>query len=169
MTLTIREVEWARDRDTLSAFLPEEQLERAEMVCRDPRASMALAAVGADSIVGWALAHSEIRDDLGWSWDDDAVRSVTGTNACVEYLHVCEEYRRRGVASALVSEIASRLYEHGKRALFLHCAAENEAGRRFYVSTGWREEKHVRPAWAGGRDFFVYRRELVGAALRVRR
>ena len=144
----------------LIAFLPPEQVARVETLRQTPANSLVLVATDNRNILGWAVAHTTRREDLGWLWDADAVRSLAGTNACLEYLQVHEEFRRRGVASELTVCMEQELQKAGKRTVYLHCATENAAAQKLYESNGWRIEKYVRPQWAQGREFIIYWKNL---------
>jgi ribosomal protein S18 acetylase RimI-like enzyme len=169
LSILIRRCDWETDAAGLMAFLPAEQVERTETLRHAPASSVGLVATDSLNIVGWAVAHTTRRDDLGWLWDLDAIRSLTGTNACLEYLYVHEEFRRQRVASELTACMEQELRNTGKRAAYLHCAAENAAARNFYERNGWLIEKCVRPEWAQGREFIVYRKKLEDLVNNMRR
>jgi ribosomal protein S18 acetylase RimI-like enzyme len=162
MTPHVRVIDWTTDPQYLKSFLPEEQITRLEILQDEPGSSIALVASMSDELCGWALAHVEMRSDLGWIWDADAIRSLTGRNACVEYLDVKEEFRRRGVGSALLFAMESELRRCAKTAASLHCADENGSAKHFYLKAGWHLEKEVTPEWANGRRFGIYLKSLDG-------
>ncbi len=162
MTPHVRAIDWATDPQALKSFLPDEQIARLEILQDEPGSSIALVASMSDELYGWVLAHVEMRGDLGWIWDADAIRSLTGGNACVEYLHVKEKYRRHGVGSALLTAMESELHRCAKAAASLHCAHDNESAKKFYLKAGWQLEKEVAPEWANGRKFGIYVKSLNG-------
>lgn len=160
MSISIREMSRTTDVADLLTFLPSEQVARIEIVHNDKEASIALVAIDSGRIVGWILAHLCIRTDLEWVWDEDAIGSLTGVNACVEYLHVHHEFHRRSIGSAQLKQLKTLAHKRGKNTLWLHVARENEAARGFYVRYGWRLEKEVMPVWAPERVFCIYRKAL---------
>lgn len=168
MGILIRKCNWEVDAGALIAILPPEQIERVETLRRDPADSIALIAADCRNIFGWAIAHIRRREDLGWLWDDDAVRSLTGKNACLEYLYVQEEFRGQGFGSKLIARMDQELRSVGKRTAYLHCAVENIAAQKLYEDNGWHIEKHVYPLWAQDREFFIYRKNLADYQNNVR-
>jgi ribosomal protein S18 acetylase RimI-like enzyme len=58
-----------------------------------------------------------------------------------EYLHVKDEFRRRGIGTALLAAVWRELREAGKKNAFLDCADDNPATQQFYVEIGWELDK----------------------------
>ena len=57
--------------------------------------------------------------------------------------YVLEEYRNRGIGTALLRAAQSWAREHGHASLQLMTLGENEGARRFYASAGLREHQIV--------------------------
>lgn len=73
------------------------------------------------------------------------------------------EFRRRGLARALLGEIERRLETEGARALFLEVACSNDAARALYSRGGFREAGRRKDYYdrSGGReDALVLRKAL---------
>jgi len=160
MNLYVRTIKPELDYGVLDSFLPEEQQARLKMLVATPGTSLALVATMSGELCGWVVAHLAMREDLGWDWDADAIRSVSGCNSCIEYLYVKNEFRRRSVGTALLAAAGRELRKAGKEVAFLHCAVDNPAARQFYVEIGWALDKEVTPIWASGRRFGIYRNQL---------
>jgi len=58
----------------------------------------------------------------------------------LEDLFVAPEFRRRGVADALLAQAQQHALEDGASGMFLETAYDNEAAQRVYEGAGWMRE-----------------------------
>lgn len=77
-------------------------------------------------------------------------------------LAVSPDYRRRGVAKALVAALSRELYERGSRSLALEVRASNEAAIALYASLGFRQVGRRPNYYFHPReDALILRKELI--------
>ncbi len=87
----------------------------------------------------------------------------TGQEAEIQNLAVRFDYRRRGVARALIREAHRRLDGRSARQVFLEVRLSNLAARNLYRSLGYSECGLRRGYYASdGEDALVLRRQLSG-------
>ena len=85
---------------------------------------------------------------------------VTLDEAEVLTLGVQPELRRRGVASALLTEAVSIARSRGAVGLFLEVAPGNTAARALYARAGFTEVGRRRHYYADGSDALVLRKDI---------
>ena len=77
-------------------------------------------------------------------------------------LAVSPDYRRRGVAKALVAALSRALYERGSRSLALEVRASNEAAIALYAALGFRQVGRRPNYYFHPReDALILRKELI--------
>ena len=65
-------------------------------------------------------------------------RAIPGGEGHIVTIDVLPEYRRKGVATALMESAHARLREKGSREVYLETSVENSAGIAFYRKLGYR-------------------------------
>jgi ribosomal protein S18 acetylase RimI-like enzyme len=73
-----------------------------------------------------------------------------GRRGMIYHVAVLSEFRRHGIASALMDEIESRLQAKGCIKSYLLVFAGNDAAAEFYKKRGWR---HQEENWVFGKEF----------------
>jgi GNAT superfamily N-acetyltransferase len=101
-------------------------------------------AVVGDAVVGYIAGHRTTR---------------YGCEGEVQYLFVAPQYRRRGIATALVRAMADWFMEQGAVHVCVNVSPDNPAARPFYESMGARPLKKFWYAW---NDIGVVRRQRGG-------
>ena len=83
----------------------------------------------------------EANEILGWGMTDEEIENVPGETDSDEFyldtLMVLPEYRRRGVAGALIADAARKAEAAGKP-LGLLCDTDNDNARHLYDKSGFR-------------------------------
>jgi len=127
-----------------------------------------------------AIMHGQVFPP-GEAWSDDAfalqlaivgvfglidrrggllLARVTVDEAEVLTLGVLPEARRKGVASALLSEAVTIAHSRGAVGLFLEVAPGNAAARALYARAGFTEIGRRRRYYADGSDALVLRKQI---------
>jgi [ribosomal protein S18]-alanine N-acetyltransferase len=129
--------EFRFDRESMRKFA-----EEGEGVVR-------IAENSAGKIVGFVIAHVE--------------QVASGRRGYVVTLDVAQEWRRKGVAGRLMSEVEAWALTAGVSWMQLHVFTGNTGAVRFYERMGY-ERIRTRRGFYGGRglDAFVYGKELGG-------
>lgn len=83
-----------------------------------------------------------------------------GDEAEILSIAVAPEHRRRGMAAALLDEVATSAAAEGMRALFLEVDAGNVAARRLYERAGFYRVGLRRRYYRNGADALVLRKDL---------
>ena len=78
-------------------------------------------------------------------------------------LDVAEQHRRKGVGTALLSEIENHLQYHGVRSVLLETAVDNERGIAFWQHHGYRTEAVLKRYYLGRVDAYEMRKLLASA------
>lgn len=161
--LTVRPLDFARDSLPLTAFLNERDCTRLEHM-RDAVASGDCFAFVADDdgrAIGWAVVHTNFREDQDWSPpDDDTVAFQSGDNAYLENIEVTARYRGTGVGSRLLDAAQQEAGKRGKKHLWLHTSENNVKAHSLFDRSGWKHERTVFPAWKPGSRTRIYKKEL---------
>ncbi|MDF8265154.1 GNAT family N-acetyltransferase [Luteipulveratus flavus] len=93
-----------------------------------------------DSPQDASLVVAMVGDDLaGFGFWRRYIRPTYRPHADLEKLAVAKEFQRRGIARALVTELARTAREAGVEMLTLDFRGDNEGAERLYVSCGFRE------------------------------
>jgi ribosomal-protein-alanine N-acetyltransferase len=129
--------EFRFDRESMRKFAEEE-----DSVVR-------IAENSSGEIVGFVIAHVE--------------RAASGRRGYVVTLDVAPEWRRKGLAGRLMSEVEAWALAAGVPWMQLHVFTGNMGAVRFYERLGY-ERIRTRRGFYGGRglDAFVYGKELGG-------
>lgn len=75
-------------------------------------------------------------------------------------MDVLGEYRRRGIATALLDETEKRLAAKGVRRVSLETAIDNQAGVAFWKRHGYRTRRIRKGYYPGGRDAYAMTKTL---------
>lgn len=75
-------------------------------------------------------------------------------------MDVLEQYRRHGIASALIGDIEKRLAAKGARRIALETAVDNQAGVAFWKRHGYRTRRIRKGYYPGGGDAFAMTKTL---------
>jgi [ribosomal protein S18]-alanine N-acetyltransferase len=86
-----------------------------------------------------------------------------GKDGYIVTMDVLEEYRRRGIATALLDEIEKRLAEQGVRRVALETATDNHVGVAFWQRHGYRTRGIRKGYYPGGRDAYAMTKTLAPA------
>lgn len=78
-----------------------------------------------------------------------------GLEGYIVTMDVLEPYRRRGIATTLLSEMEALLARKGVRRISLETATDNEAGVAFWKRHGYRTRRIRKGYYPGGRDAFA--------------
>lgn len=161
--ITIRPIDYARDRGGLTAFLVERdqmRLEHSEAAVNDGDGFIFVADDGKGP-VGWVAVHTKFRDDQDWDPPDDDTRTFQeGDNAYVENIEVTAGARGGGVGRKLLSAAQGEARKRGKRTLWLHTAENNALAHRLFEREGWKHERSVYPPWKPTSRTRIYKKVL---------
>lgn len=72
-----------------------------------------------------------------------AIGAFDGRRGHVYHVAVAPAWRRRGVGTALVRAVESRLFALGVKTIHLRTEATNTAARAFYERLGWTADTHI--------------------------
>lgn len=109
---------------------------------RFPGAECVISETGRGKLAGFCLAAHE--KQLGY----------------VITMDVDPQYRRQGVAQALLEEIEQRLSAHNVREVWLETATDNEPAIAFWQKHGYRRGGVRKGYYPGGRDAYTMRKNL---------
>lgn len=82
-------------------------------------------------------------------------------------IDVLEDYRRQGVASALVAEVERRLGTEQVHEVWLETATSNEPAIAFWQKHGYRKQGIRKGYYPGGRDAYTMRKALEAPSRRA--
>ena len=108
--------------------------------------AMTLIAESYGALVGFVITERDVEIDPA------AVYVIT--------LDVDLNYRRQGIAAALLDAAERQANEDGARSMWLHVHTQNEAAVLFYEDRGYRRETRTPNFYGTGVDAFVYVRAL---------
>jgi ribosomal protein S18 acetylase RimI-like enzyme len=127
-------------------------------------------------IIAYVLGKVEQRPKYDYSLPDDEQLGVE-TIGHVTSLAVMQEYRRQGLAQALMKQLHFHLehyqapptqYSHGHKVAVtgcgLHVRKSNAAACRLYENDGYEIEQVIRGYYQDGEDAFFMKKRLVSAA-----
>jgi len=83
-----------------------------------------------------------------------------GKDGYIVTMDVLEEYRRRGIATALLNEIEKRLRDQGIQRVALETATDNRAGVAFWQRHGYRTRGIRKGYYPGGGDAYAMTKTL---------
>ena len=82
------------------------------------------------------------------------------TRGYIITIDVLEEFRRRGVGTALLAEAERRLAVHGVKEIGLETAIDNESAIAFWQRHGYRTRGVWNGYYPGGRDAFTMTKRI---------
>src|SRR5262245_33293497 len=161
--VTIRPIDYSRDRGGLTAFLVERdqmRLEHCEAAIQAGDAYIFVADDGSGP-VGWVAVHTSFREDQDWTPPDDDTRTFqSGDHAYVENIEVTAGARRGGGGRKLLSAAQEEARTKGKKTLWLHTAENNSLAHRLFEREGWKHERSVYPPWKPTSKTRIYKKVL---------
>lgn len=161
--VTVRLIDFARDTGPLMSFLTGRdriRLEHSEPACRAGDAFIFVADEDGTA-VGWAMVHTNFRDDQDWSPPDEDTRAFqTADNAYLENIEVTARVRSNGVGRILLAAAQAEAKRLGKKHLWLHTSENNAKAHSLFDREGWTVERSVYPPWKPASKTRVYKKEL---------
>jgi GNAT superfamily N-acetyltransferase len=161
--VTVRPIDFIRDEAPLKSFLVERdrmRLDHLEAAVRDGDC-FAMVADEDGLAVGWAVVHTNFREDQDWDPpDEDTKRFQSGDNAYLENIEVAARMRGKGVGTALLQAVEDEARNRGKRCLWLHTSENNVKAHKVFDRSGWRHEASVYPPWKPSSRTRVYVKQL---------
>lgn len=161
--LTIRAIDFARDKAPLGSFLSERdrtRFDHMEAACKDGDC-FALVADEAGTAIGWAVVHTKFREDQDWSpADDDTIAFQSGDNAYLENIEVTARTRSKGLGRMLLAAVQDEARKQGKKNLWLHTAENNVKAHQLFDREGWIHERSVTPPWRPNSRTRIYKKAL---------
>jgi GNAT superfamily N-acetyltransferase len=161
--VTIRPLDYERDPLSLSMFLNERDRLRLEHMQPAIEGGDCFAFVADDGsrAVGWAVVHTNFREDQDWTPpDDDTIAFQSGDNAYLENIEVTARFRGTGVGSQLIEAAQAEARRRRKRRLWLHTSENNAKAHTLFDRSGWVHERTVVPPWKPGSRTRIYRKDL---------
>jgi GNAT superfamily N-acetyltransferase len=111
--------------------------------------------------IGWAVVHTNFRDDQDWDPpDEDTKKFQSGDNAYLENIEVSAGTRGKGVGTALLQAIEDEARKRGKHALWLHTSENNVKAHKVFDRNGWTHESSVYPPWKPSSRTRIYKKAL---------
>jgi GNAT superfamily N-acetyltransferase len=162
-TVTVRPLDYARDEHALAAFLNERDRMRLQHMKPAYESGECFAYVADDNgrAVGWAVVHTNFREDQDWDPpDDDTVAFQQGDNAYLENIEVTARYRSTGVGRKLLAEVQDEARRRGKKTLWLHTSENNSKAHALFDREGWKHERSINPTWKPTSRTRIYKKEL---------
>jgi GNAT superfamily N-acetyltransferase len=161
--VTVRPIDFIRDEAPLKAFLVERDRVRLDHLEPAVQSGDCYAIVADEDglAVGWAVVHTNFREDQDWNPpDDDTRRFQSGDNAYLENIEVAARMRGKGVGTALLQAVEQEARKRGKRHLWLHTSENNVMAHRVFDRAGWTHESSVYPPWKPSSRTRIYRKDL---------
>jgi GNAT superfamily N-acetyltransferase len=161
--VTVRPIDLIRDEAPLKSFLSERDRMRLDHLEPAVKAGDCFAIIAEEDglAVGWAVVHTNFREDQDWSPpDDDTRRFQAGDNAYLENIEVAARMRGKGVGTALLEAVEAEARKRGKKHLWLHTSENNVMAHRVFDRGGWTHETSVYPPWKPSSRTRVYVRNL---------
>lgn len=161
--ISIRPLDFARDRTALRSFLAERDRTRLEHMEAAVAEGHCFAFVADDggTAVGWAVVHTTFRDDQDWSPPDgDTVAFQSGDNAYLENIEVTARARSHGVGRKLLEAVQNEARTRGKKLLWLHTSENNAKAHQLFDREGWVHERSINPPWKPNSRTRIYKKEL---------
>ncbi len=161
--ITVRPIDFARDVAPLMGFLVGRdriRLQHGEAACRAGDAFIFVADEDGTA-VGWAMAHTNFRDDQDWSPPDEDTRAFQqGDNAYLENIEVTARLRSKGVGRLLLEAAQAEAKRLGKKCLWLHTSENNAKAHQLFEREGWTLERTLYPSWKPASRTRVYKKVL---------
>lgn len=161
--ITVRPIDFARDKGPLMSLLTARdrlRLEHAEVACADGDAFIFVADEDGTA-VGWAVVHTNFRQDQDWSPPDEDTRAFQqGDNAYLENIEVTARLRSNGVGRLLLEAAQAEAKRLGKKQLWLHTSENNVKAHTLFDREGWTVERTVYPPWKPTSRTRVYKKVL---------
>lgn len=155
---TLCEIDWA-------CYPPDTAYSRSEM-----RAYLGF--LGAECVVAEVQqARGAAKEGTEIKSSDTSTKTIAGfcisdhrdTEGYIITMDVLEQYRRLGIASALLAEIEKRLAASGVRRVSLETATDNHAGVAFWQKHGYRTRGVRKGYYPGRRDAHAMTKNISGA------
>jgi GNAT superfamily N-acetyltransferase len=161
--ITVRPIDFSRDIGPLMSFLTGRdrlRLEHCEPACRAGDCFIFVADEDGTA-VGWAVVHTNYRDDQDWSPPDEDTKAFQqGDNAYLENIEVTARQRSNGVGRLLLEAAQAEAKRLGKKLLWLHTSENNVKAHSLFDREGWTVERSVYPPWKPTSKTRVYRKVL---------
>ncbi len=160
--VTIRPIDFARDREPLKAFLTERdamRLDHSEAAVSDGDCFI-FVADDENTAVGWVVVHTKHRADQDWEPDPEGEKFQTGDNAYVENIEVTARFRSTGVGARLLEAAQDEAKRRGKKRLWLHTAENNVKAHKVFDREGWTHESSIYPPWKPASRTRIYKKDL---------
>lgn len=162
-TITVRPIDFIRDEAPLRSFLGERdrmRLKNSEAACNDGDC-FTYVAVENGLAAGWAVVHTNFREDQDWDPPDEDTRAFQhGENAYLENIEVTPRLRSKGVGTMLLEAVQAEAKRRGKRYLWLHTSENNVKAHALFDREGWTHERSVYPPWKPNSRTRIYRKAL---------
>ena len=161
--ISVRPIDFTRDVGPLMSFLTGRdrlRLEHCEPACRAGDCFVFVADEDGTA-VGWAVVHTNYRDDQDWSPPDEDTKAFQqGDNAYLENIEVTARHRSNGVGRLLLAAAQDEAKRLGKKLLWLHTSENNVKAHSLFDREGWTVERSVYPPWKPTSKTRVYRKVL---------
>lgn len=161
--ISVRLIDFARDEGPLKSFLSERdrmRLDHMEEACKAGDCFAYVAEEGGLA-VGWAVVHTNYRDDQDWDPPDEDTRVFQqGDNAYLENIEVTARIRSSGIGSMLLEAVQIEAKRLGKAHLWLHTSENNVKAHAVFDREGWQIERSVFPPWKPASKTRIYRKDL---------
>jgi GNAT superfamily N-acetyltransferase len=161
--ITVRPIDFTRDKAPLMSLLTARdrlRLEHAEAACEAGDAFIFVADEDGTA-VGWAVVHTNFRQDQDWSPPDEDTKAFQqGDNAYLENIEVTARLRSNGVGRLLLEAAQAEAKRRGKKHLWLHTSENNVKAHTLFDREGWTVERTVYPPWKPTSRTRVYKKVL---------
>lgn len=160
--VTVRPIDFARDRGPLKSFLSDRdgmRLDHAEAAVRDGDCFIMVADEGGMPI-GWAVVHTKYREDQDWEPDPQGRAFQEGDNAYLENIEVTARARSRGAGSKLLAAVQEEARRRGKKFVWLHTNENNVKAHKVFDREGWQHDSTVYPPWKPASRTRIYKKTL---------
>ena len=130
---------------------------RLDQVCFEARFRFSLHAMRDFAEAPGAVSVAAVADGAMVGF---AIAEVEGDVAYLVTIDVDPEWRRGGLAKAMMGWIVARAWDRGGRRVELHVFSENETAIRFYERLGFAEAGTVQDFYGRGVDALYYVRAI---------
>jgi GNAT superfamily N-acetyltransferase len=158
----VREINDAKDKAALSAFLaPKESLRLEQLRPALENADAVILVIEKEQCVfGWVVLHLRLCRNINWTIDADTVWFQSGENAYLEHIEIEQTKRGHGYGQKLLAAAEALAQQKNKTSLWLHTSEANATARRFYTQAGWVFEKTVITDWSDQAAMCVYQKKI---------
>jgi ribosomal protein S18 acetylase RimI-like enzyme len=106
------------------------------------------------------IGDARLTDDTRATIAGFCIGAYRGKDGYIVTMDVLEEYRRRGIATALLNEIEGSLAARGVKRIALETATNNDAGVAFWRRHGYRTRSVRKGYYPGGGDAYAMTKTL---------